>query len=105
MSSSSASEVIPFPKKAKPRPEGETPKLPWWQNDAEWVLGLAKKHPEVDELINDHARLFLHKMAVWRHQPTQRQTDWLMKIADWTEDTMTAIKALAADKSNPPPAA
>ena len=102
--SSSNSEVIKFPKKAKPRPEAEKP-LPWWQNDAGWILCLAKKHPEVDDMINDHTRLFLHKMSVWRHQPSPRQTDWLTKIADWTEDTMTAIKALEANKSDASPAA
>jgi predicted dithiol-disulfide oxidoreductase (DUF899 family) len=100
----SCSEVIKFPKAAKPIPEAEKP-LPWWQNDAEWVLGLAEKHPEVNELLNNRSRLFLYKMRFWRHPPTRGQKDWLMKIADWTGDTMTAIKALEADKSDPSPAA
>jgi hypothetical protein len=100
MSNSSASEVIQFPKKAKPRPEAAKP-IPWWQNNSSWILNLAKKHPEIDELISDHARLFVHKMLVWRHPPTERQREWLDKIADWVEDTMKAIRAIEAEDEPP----
>jgi hypothetical protein len=99
--SNNASEVIKFPKTPKPRPEVAKP-VPWWQNNSSWILNLAKKHPEIDDLINDHARLFLHKMAVWRHPPTQGQTEWLDKIADWVEDTMKAIRAIEAEDEAPP---
>jgi hypothetical protein len=106
----SRSAVIKFPKTPKPKPESPKAKLPWWQNNASWILGLAKKHPEVDELLNDRARLFLHKMEIWRHPPTENQAAWLNKLADWVEDTMTALEAMQAemraDKTSPePPAA
>jgi hypothetical protein len=100
---SSTSEVISFPKTPKPKPEAEKPKLPAWQQTAAWILNLARKHPEIDQLLGDRTRLFLFQRRRWPSPPTERQAAWLESVADMVEWKLAQIKAREEAEKTPPP--
>jgi hypothetical protein len=48
--------------------------------DADWPdLTYCVKHVD---LVNERERDFIRTLARWRRQPTQKQLDWLVAVAD-----------------------
>jgi hypothetical protein len=49
--------------------------------DADWRADLNYCVQHVD-LVNERERDFIRTLARWRREPTQKQLDWLVAIAD-----------------------
>jgi hypothetical protein len=100
--SSNNGEVIKFPKKPKQKPQPpQAQNKPWWVDEANYILTQARQYPQVDCLIQDRTRSFIHIAARWPNPPNEKQTAWLLGVADMVEERVESLKALEADKTPP----
>jgi hypothetical protein len=97
----SGAVIFKFPKAAKPKPQPQAQNGPWWVDEANYILTQARQYPQVDCLIHDRTRAFIHIAARWPNPPNEKQTAWLLGIADMVEERVESLKALEADKTPP----